>query len=344
MSNPFLELALLIILILLNGFFSLSEIALLSARKSRLLYFSRQGSRRAKAALTLVGKSPEMLSAIQIGITAIGIFAGAFGGTTLAEHIEGYIQTFPTVAQYSGPISVVIVVILITYFSLIVGELVPKQIALSNPERLAILVARPIRLVMKIAHPLVKILSASTGAMLRLLRIKPSNNPVITEEEIKLLVAEGTETGVFAKSEQKMVGSIFHMGNRPIKDFMTPRAQVVWIDINDSIATIKEKIAGSDRSVFPVCEGSLDHTLGAVEVKDIFLRLFYTDAPETLLKKLIQPVLRIDSDAPSLVAIERLKRSPISIAMITEKANEKTVGIISFHDILEEIVGEFKHA
>ncbi len=343
MSKPCLELALLIILIVLNGFFSLSENALLSARQSPLLHFAKQGSRRAKAALGLTSKSPEMLSAIQIGITSIGIFAGAVGGTTLAEYIGAYIRRFPFLSAYSEPLSIVVVVIFITYFSLIIGELVPKQIALSNPERLAILVARPIQAIMQVAHPLVKILSTSTAAVLRLLRVKPSNNPVITEEEIKLLIAEGTETGVFEKSEQKMVGSIFHMGNRPIKDFMTLRGHVIWIDINDPLDTIKKKIAGSDRSVFPVCDRDLDHPLGAVEVKDILIRLFNPDAPELTLNNLVQPVLQIDANSSSLVAIERLKRSPISIALVTEKSSQKTVGIISFHDILEEIVGEFKH-
>ena len=140
-----------------------------------------------------------------------------------------------------------------------------------------------------------------------------------------------------------MVGSIFHMGNRPIKDFMTLRGHVIWIDINDTLETMKKKIVGSDRSVFPVCEGSLDHPLGAVEVKDILIRLFNPDAPELTLKSLIQPLLQIDANTPSLIAIEKLKRSTISIALITEKSSQKTVGIISFHDILEEIVGEFKH-
>lgn len=343
MFHPIFELILLLILILLNGFFSLSEIALLSARKSRLLYFSKLGSRRAKAALSLARKSPEMLSAIQIGITSIGIFAGAFGGTTIAEYIETLFQRFPMLSPYSGPLSIIVVVILITYFSLIIGELVPKQIALSNPERLAILVARPIQTVMRLTYPLVKTLSASTAALLRLLRVKPSNNPVITEEEIKLLIAEGTETGVFEKSEQKMVGSIFHMGNRPIRDFMTPREQITWIDVNDSLGMIKKKISGSDRSVFPVCDGILDHTLGAVEVKDILIHFLNNDAPAIPLEKLVQPLLQIDENTSSLVAIERLKRSRISIALITEKTTNRIVGIISFHDILEEIVGEFKH-
>jgi len=342
MLNIILEIILILALILLNGYFSLSEIALLSVRKSRLKQLSKQGNKNAQNALFLTRKAPEMLSAIQIGITMIGIFAGAYGGATLAAHFEIFLSTIPFVMTYSGSISVVVVVVIITFLSLIIGELVPKQIALSNPEKLSLMVARPIRIIMTLTLPMVNILSTSTTIILRLLHIKPAIEHIVTEEEIKLLIAEGADSGVFERAEQKMVESIFHLGNRPIKDFLTPSKEVVWLDINDSPTVIKNKITGSDRSVFPICDGNIDNNLGAIEAKDILTHLFVNGAENLSLKTLIQPVMHIDADVPSLVAIERLKRSSISIVLITQKPTNKIAGIISFHDILEAIVGEFK--
>lgn len=272
----------------------------------------------------------------------VGIFAGAFGGATVAEHIESSLTKFPFISAYGEPISVLLVVIVITFLSLIIGELVPKQIALSNPEKFSLAVAGPIKLIMKITTPLVKLLSTSTTAILRLLGIKPAAEQMVTEEEIKLLIAEGADSGVFERVEQKMVESIFHLGNRPIKDFMTHSKEVTWLDINDSPSIIRSKITGSDRSVFPVCDGNIDNNIGAIETKDLLTHLFDGGEENINLKSIMQPVMRIDSEVPSLVAIERLKRSSISIVLITEKTTNKIAGIISFHDILEAIVGEFK--
>ena len=342
MTNIFVQLILIVALILLNGYFSLAEIALLSVKKSRLKFLSKQGNKKAQNALYLTRKSSEMLSTIQIGLTLIAIFAGAYGGATIPEHIKDLLTRFPFMSAFSGPISVGVVIIVITFLSLILGELVPKQIGLSNPEKLSLMVAGSIKSIMEFSTPLVKILSTSTAVVLKILHVKPATEQIVTEEEIKLLIAEGAESGVFEKAEQKMVESIFYLGNRPIKDFLTPSKEVVWLDINDSPTVIKNKITGSDRSVFPVCDGSLDNNLGAVETKDVLTHIFENGVDNINLKPLIQPVMHIDSDVPSLVAIERLKRSSISIVLITEKTSNKIAGIISFHDRLEAIVGEFK--
>ncbi len=339
-----IQITFIIALIILNGYFSLSEIALLSVKKSRLKHLSKQGNKKAENALFLTRKSSEMLSTIQIGITMIGIFAGAFGGATLAEHIEDVFVRVSFLSTYSEPLSVALVVIVITYLSLVIGELVPKQIALSNPEKFSLQVAGVIKIVMKVTTPLVKLLSGSTGFLLKLLHIKPASEQVVTEEEIKLLISEGADSGVFERAEQKMVESIFHLGNRPIKDFMTPSQEVVWLDINDPIEVIRKKITGSDRSVFPICDKNLNNNIGAIEAKDVLTHLFDNGGEDINLKALIQPVMRIHTDVPSLVAIERLKRSSISIVLITNKTSDKIVGIISFHDILEAIVGEFKES
>ena len=344
MSNILIQIFLIVALIILNGYFSLSEIALLSVKKSRLKYLSKQGNKKAQNALFLTRKSSEMLSTVQIGITMIGIFAGAFGGATVAEHLENFLNKSPFFTVYSESVSVVVVVVVITYLSLIIGELVPKQIALSNPEKLALGVAGPIKIIMKLALPLVRLLSSSTAVLLKLLNVKSASEQLVTEEEIKLLISEGAESGVFERSEQKMVESIFHLGNRPIKDFMTTSQEVVWLDINDPMSIIRKKITGSDRSVFPVCDGEIDKNIGAVEAKDVLTHLFDNGLENIDLKALVQPVMHIDADVPSLVAIERLKRSSVSIVLIIDKTSNKVLGIISFHDILEAIVGEFKSA
>lgn len=338
----FFEIIIIIGLIVLNGYFSMSEIALLSVKKSQLRHLSKQGNRKAKNALFLTRNSSEMLSTVQIGITTISILAGAFGGATLAEYLEKYLNQFSYFSAYSGAISVAVVVIAITYFSLVIGELVPKQIALSNPEKRSLKVAGTIKMILKISGPLVKLLSSSTSVILKLLHINPASEQSVSEEEIKLLIAEGTESGVFERAEQKMVERIFHLGNRPIKDFMTSREKVVWLDINDPIEEIRRKITTSDKSVFPICDGSLNKNIGAIETKDVLNHLFDKGFDNMDLKSIIQPVMRINAEVPSLVAIERLKKSEISIVLITEKSSNNIIGIISFHDILEEIVGEFQ--
>lgn len=342
MFSVIIEILLIIILILANGYFALSEIALISARKSRLRQLVQQGNKNAVTALALVRKSPEVLSTIQIGITLVGIFAGAFGGATVADRLRIYLNQFAILTPYSGALSVVIVVVVIMYLTLIIGELVPKQIALSDPEKIALRVAKPINLLLKMLSPLVKILSSSTIVLLKLLRVKPTAEQAITEEEIKLLIAEGAEIGVFEKAEQKMVERIFHLGNRPIKDFMTPRQEIVWLDVDDSIEVVKEKVSGSDRSIFPLCSGSLDNNIGVIETKDILFHLFDRGKIVIDLKTLVQPVVYIDKTVPALVAIEKLKQSAVNIALITDKSTKIIVGIVTLHDILEAIVGEFE--
>jgi len=341
-SGVLIEILLITILIILNGYFSMSEIALLSVKKSRLKYLIKQGNKKAQNALFLTRHSSEMLSTIQIGITSIGILAGAFGGATVAEHIEIWLSKFALLSAYSESISVAIVVIVITFLSLVIGELVPKQLALSNPEKRSLKVAGTIKTIMKVTKPLVSLLSVSTNLLLKLLRVKPSVGQTVSEEEIKLLIAEGAESGVFERTEQKMVESIFHLGNRPIRDFMTTNAEVVWIDINDNNDVVRKKITMSDRSVFPVCDGDVNKNLGAIEVKDVLTHLFDKGVDNMAIKDLVQPVMHISAEIPSLVAIERLKRSSVSIAIIIDKTQDKVIGIISFHDILEAIIGEFK--
>jgi putative hemolysin len=342
MKTILFEIIIILILIVLNGFFALSEIALISAKKSRLKQRANQGNKKAQDALSLARKPSEMLSTIQIGITSIGIIAGVFGGATIAERIEEALKVYPLFSSYSEPISLFIVIVPITYLSLIIGELVPKQIALASPEKISLRVARPIRFFMKIASPFVGLLSYSSDKVLKLLRVKPAPEDVITEEEVKLLIAEGTESGAFEKSEQKMIENIFHIGNRPIKDFMTARKDIVWLSVDDPVAEIKRKIFGSDKVTFLVYKNKLDNIIGAVETNDILVHFIDNGWNNLDLKRIVQPVVSLSSDLPSLVAIERLKNLSINIALIKGKDLEEIIGLISFHNILEAIVGEFK--
>ena len=337
-----LEIIIILVLIVLNGFFALSEIALLSARKSRLKQSAKEGNKKAQDALSLAQKPSEMLSTIQIGITSIGIIAGAFGGATIAERMEEALKVYPLFAPYSEAISVFIVIIFITYLSLIIGELVPKQIALANPEKIFLMVARPVRFIMKITKPVVKLLSYSSEKVLKIFRIKPVSENTVTEEDVRLLIVEGTESGAFEKAEQKMVENIFHIGNRPIKDFMTSKKELIWLGVNDSIVEIKKKISVSDKTTFLVYKDKPENVLGAVETNDILAYLVDHGWDNFNLEKIIQPVTSLHANLPALITIERLKNLSINIALIKDEKSKKIIGLISFHDILEAIVGVFK--
>lgn len=342
MNTIFFEIIIILVLIVLNGFFALSEIALISAKKSRLRQSAKKGDKKAQDALSLARKPSEMLSAIQIGITSIGIIAGVFGGATIAERIGVALKKYPIFSLYSETIGVVIVIIIITYLSLIIGELVPKQIALAYPEKLSKRIAGPIKLIIKIAQPLVRLLSYSSAKVLKIFCIKPVSGSAVTEEDVKLLIDEGIELGAFERSEQRMVENIFHIGNRPIKDFMTPENEIIWLSIDDSVAEIKKKIANSDKTTFLVYKNNKDNILGAVETNDILVSFIDNGWDNFNLGKIIQPIISLQSYLPSLVVIERLKNLSINIALIKDKDSKDVLGLISFHDILEAIVGEFK--
>lgn len=337
-----IKVTIIIALIIINGFFALSEIALLSVKRSRLKILVKQGNKKAEKALTLIRRSPEMLSTIQIAITAIGIFAGALGGATLAGYLEGWFSVYEPIAAYSKVISITLVVTFITYFSLVIGELVPKQMALVNPEKFSLRVAGTITLLMKIVMPFVKLLSTSTKTVLKLLHIKPAQEQAVTEDEIKTLIAEGVESGSFEKTEQKIVENIFHLGNQPIKDFITPNKEIDWVNSDDSIGVIKNIINKSDSTVLPVYKNSIQHAVGAIEINDVLDYILSSGVDNFNLETIIQPALYIDANLPSLVAIDRLRKSAIKIAIVEDKKTNKVLGIISFQDILEAIIGEFQ--
>ncbi|HZD42968.1 MAG TPA: hemolysin family protein, partial [Methanomicrobiales archaeon] len=269
MPSITVNILIIFLLIIANGLFALSEFAIVSARRARLQQLAEEGDEDARAALELADTPNRFLSTTQIGITLIGILAGAFGGATIADQLNVYLSQVAILAPYSGAISLAIVVIGITYFTLLLGEIVPKRLALQNPERIASRVAGPMRILSTIAAPFVYILSASTDAVLRLFGVHGPPKPSVTEEEIKIMIDQGIEAGTFEETERDMVEHVFELGDRRVNALMTPRTEIVWLDIHDSPEEMRRKITESGHSRYPVSDEVLDNVLGMVRVQDL---------------------------------------------------------------------------
>jgi putative hemolysin len=337
MSSTTLEILIVLVLIIANGVFSMSEMAVVSARKVRLQQLANQGDAKARAALKLAESPNQFLSTVQVGITLIGILTGAFGGATIANRLEVYVRLVPFLARYSEPISFGIVVLIITYLSLIVGELVPKRLALNNPERIAAIVAIPMRALAAIASPMVYLLSASTDLVLRVLGITPSTEPQVTEEEIKILIEQGTEAGTFEEAEQDMVERVFRLGDRPVSYLMTPRPDIVWLDLEDSAEENRHKMVDSAYSRYPVCQGGLDNVLGIIPVTDLLARSFRGE-PLDLTVGLRQPVFLPESTR-GLKVLELFKQTITHMAVVVDEYGV-IQGLVTLNDIMSEIVGD----
>ena len=337
MSQAITEILIIILLVVINGVFAMAEIAVVSARKTRLRQLASQGDKRARAALDLADEPNRFLSTVQVGITLVGIFAGAYGGATLAQYLASYFRTIPFLAPYSSALGLGIVVAGITYLSLVIGELVPKRIALHSPERIASLLAGPMSTMSRLAAPLVYLLSVSTEAMLRLLSIQPSVEVPVTEEEIRVLVEQGTEAGMIEEAERDMVASIFRLGDRRVEALMTPRTEIAWIDINDPPDIVRETIEESDHSRFPVCDDSLDNVLGIVLVKDL-LSVRMAGEPLDLGAVMRRP-LYVPESMPALKVLELFKQTGMHMALLIDEYGGID-GLVTVVDILEAIVGD----
>ena len=332
-----IEILIILLLILANVMFAMSEMAIVSARKVRLQQIADQGDAKARAALELADAPNRFLSTVQIGITLIGIIAGAFGGSTLGATVAKVLNRIPLLAPYSQALSFGIVVLIITYLSLIIGELVPKRLALNSPERIAMALAIPMRMVAAIASPAVYLLSASTETVLRLLGIKHSNEPQVTEEEIKILIEQGTAAGTFEEAEQDMVERVFRLGDRRVGALMTPRPEIVWLDLDDSAETNRQVIIDSAHSRFPVCQGDLDNVLGIIQVNNLLARCL-TNQPLDLTTALQRP-LYVPESTPGLKVLELFKQSGTQMALVVDEYGIMQ-GLVTLNDILEEIVGD----
>jgi putative hemolysin len=311
------ELVIIVALVLVNGIFAMAEIALISARKARLQQWASEGSARARTALDLANDPGDFLSTVQVGITLIGILAGAFGGATIATALAAELREVPALEPYSHALSLGLVVLGITYLSLIIGELVPKQLALNNPERIAVAMAPAMYLLSRLAYSAVWFLSTSTAAVLRLLRMRPSADPPVTEAEIHALLQQGAQAGVFEPAEHEMVRAVFRLGDRRVEALMTPRTEIVWLDPEEPPEQIRRRITESVHSRFLVARENLDHVLGIVQAKDLLAHTL-TDQPADLNLTLQQP-LYVPESMPALQVLERFKQSGTHTALVVDE-------------------------
>lgn len=334
----YIEILIIFILIILNGIFALSEIAVITSRRIKLQKMSESGDKNADIALELAESPNQFLSTIQIGITLIGILAGAFGGATLAQAVTGYVEGIPFLAQYSEAVGFIVVVLIITYLSLIIGELVPKRIALNNPEKIAVKVARPMKIVSTVAKPLVLFLSYSMDAVLKILQIKPEEEINASEEEIRLLIEEGTETGEFKETEEDIIKRVFTLDERRVSSLMTPKTDIVWLDVEESVDSIKSKINHSKRAMFPLCKRNLDDFLGVIQLKDIFE--VYIESGKALEKYMKTPVIVPESsDILDVLKLFKESTQHVHMALVIDEYGS-VEGLITLYDILEAIVGD----
>jgi putative hemolysin len=332
-----LEILFILLLIVANGIFSGSEIAIVSARKVRLQQLADKGSRPARIALRLAEKPNDFLSTVQIGITLIGVLSGAVAGATVAQKLKPFIDQLPMLRPYSEGLSVTLVVALITYLSLVIGELLPKRIALTHPETIACAIAPSMRTLSRLSAPAVHLLGVSTDVLLKALHVSASTEPDITEEEIKALIRQGADSGVFEPTEHDMVQRVLRLGDRTIKTMMTPRTDIQWLDLEATDEEILADVQESNHSRFPVGRGSLDDCAGIVRVRSLLNAQLGREPLD--LEALCQPPLYIAESSRALSVLEQFKRAGIHIALVTDEYGG-VEGLVTLNDLMEGIVGD----
>ena len=333
------EVVLIGALILLNAILAMSEAALVASRKTKLHQRANAGDKASQTALSLISDPNTFLSTIQIGITLIGVLSGAVGGATVSELLAAKFSNIPLLEPYSEALALVIVVMVITILSLWLGELVPKRLALHHPEQIARVVAGPMVLFSKVFSPAVKILGASTDFVLRLFGVKASTEPPITEEEFQVLLDQGTQAGVFEEAEQDMVEGVFSLGEQRVYSLMTPRTEIVWLDIENSIEEIRRKIAENEVSRFPVRQDTLDVILGIVKARDLLLASL--SGEQIRLKQILKPAFYIPETMSASRALEIFKEKGTEMLLVIDEFGGLQ-GLLTVNDIIEEIVGEIE--
>jgi putative hemolysin len=331
------QILILVLLILINGFFSLSEMAVVAARKIRLQQSAEEGSNGARAALALAAEPTRFLSTVQIGITLIGILSGALGGATVAEKLAAYVSQYPALQPYSEEIAVGIVVTIITFFSLVLGELVPKRLALNSAERIATFVAPIMQFVATVTKPFVSLLSLSTEIILRLLGIKAASEPAVTEEEVKILIDQGRAAGVFEDMEHDIVERVFRLSDRTVNSLMTHRSEMVCLDVEDPIADNINKMISSGHSNFVVCKGDVDKVIGVLRAKDLLRE--YAAGRSLAIPSSLQLPPFVPEGMNALEVVERLRRQKSPVALIVDEYGS-IEGMVTLTDVLEAIVGD----
>jgi putative hemolysin len=344
--SPVGELSIVLVLILINGLFVMSEMAIVSARKVRLQQAVNQGSKKARIALDLANNPSRFLPTVQVGITLMVILSGARGESAVSKVLKPLFEPLAlnyfeakTAEKYSETLASVIAIAIITYFTIVIGELVPKQLALNNPERLSLLVAKPLLWLGKIGSPISNILSMSTDLVVKMLGIRPSSDPEVTEEEIRVMLGQGTEAGMIEEVEQDMMERIMGLGDRKVGAIMTPRPDIVWLDVEDAWSDNCKKIVDSQYSRFPVCKEVVDDILGVVHVADLLSQTIQGQQP-SLTSSMINPLL-VPESMRGLKVLEQFKETGTHIGMVIDEYGV-IQGMVTMNDLLEEIVGDIQ--
>lgn len=329
-----MEILILVVLIVLNGVFTMSEIALVSARKARLETMAEKGDKKAAGALDLANSPELFLSAAQIGITLIAILTGVYSGERFGAVLQPYVEKIAALAPYAKTISTTLVVIIVTFLSIVFGELIPKRIGLISAEAIARTMASPMRIFAKITYPFVWLLTKTTNLFFRVFRLKSKRENLVTEDEIRAIITEGTESGSVEEEEKEMIERIFHLGDRNITSLMTHRSDIVWFDVNDNEEKIKEKILREPHSVYPICDGEIDNIKGMISIKDM-----YVSDDRTLFKDLMRPALFVPENNSAYQVMEKFKKSKDQTCFVVDEYGSLQ-GMITLNDILEAIVGD----
>jgi putative hemolysin len=328
-----MELIILLFLILLNAFIVMCEMALVSSKKSRIESLANKGDKKAQVVMDLKANPEIFLSTTQIYITLISILTGVYSGERFSIYLQPYVEKIDLFKPYAATISTTIIVILVTFLSILLGELIPKRIALMSPERIAKGVAGPIKTLSTISYPLVWLLSKMSSGFFRLFNIKGSSDSQVTEEEIKAIINEGSELGAIEEEEKDIIERVFHLGDRNITSIMTHRTDIIWFDINEDRSSVKQKIKEFQHSVYPICSETIDDIEGIINVKDLYLK------PDVPLKDLMRKALFIPENNSAYQVLEKIKITKIPYAFVVDEYGS-LLGMITVKDILKAIVGE----
>ncbi len=330
------EFLIIILLVCINGFFALSEMAIVSARKVRLEQRVEDGNKGAERALKILKNPSRFLSTVQVFITLIGILSGAFGGVTLANALQRALAKIPAMVPYSQELSVALVVVLITFLSLVFGELLPKQIALMHADHLAATLAPVMHVLSIITRPVVSLLSGTTSLFLKLFRVKPSPEPGVTVEDVRSMISDGAKEGVFESSEQEMVDRVFKLDDRTISSLMTPRTEVVFIDIEEPWEEIRQSLVEHPYARFPVYEGQLDSVLGVLDVRDVMVKL--AQDQKVVVRDILRPVIFLPETISALDTLDYMRENATDMAIIIDEFSG-VLGLVTRSDVLEVMLG-----
>jgi putative hemolysin len=341
MASLSVEILMILLLVVINGLLALAEFALVSVRKARLQQLSDQGDEKARVALEIAREPGEFLSTIQIGITLVGVLAGAFGGATISKWLAEQLSQAPLLAPFSQGLALGLVVIVITLLTLVLGELVPKRLALSRPEMFALAFARPMRLLSSVMRPVVRLLNGLTELVLRLLKAPATIDASVTEEEIRVLIDQATEAGIFEEAEQDMLSGVLRLGDRRVGNLITPRTEIEWLDLEDPPQVNVRKVIESPHTRFPVGYGSLDDIRGIAQARAVLaadLKALRTGS-ELELDSLLLPPVFVPENKPALEALELFRSARASLLLVIDEFGGLQ-GLVTIADVLESVVGD----